>query len=124
MIPTILLVDDEPQFERLVKQRLRKKIKAGEFKLLFAKDGVEALKVLEAHQEIEMVLTDINMPNMDGLELAVYIRDSRRDVPVMLLTTETNPELIYQGNLAEIDGWLVKPFNLNSIVTRIKTIIS
>lgn len=74
MIPTILLVDDEIYFERMVRQRLRHKIKTGAFEMLFASDGIEALKKLEEHPHIEMVLMDINMPNMDGLTLIGEIR--------------------------------------------------
>lgn len=67
--PRILLVDDELSFERLIRQRLRHKIKEGQFELLFACDGIDALKTLKDQEGIDIVLTDINMPNMDGLTL-------------------------------------------------------
>mgnify|MGYP005842343853 CR=1 FL=1 len=69
-IPKILVVDDEVELERLIRQRFRKKIRAEEFEFLFAHNGKEALEILRQHpEEICLVLTDINMPEMDGLTL-------------------------------------------------------
>ena len=65
----ILVVDDEPDLEPLVRQRLRRQVRAGRYALHFAPDGLEALRVLAATPQIEMVVTDINMPRMDGLTL-------------------------------------------------------
>lgn len=65
----ILVVDDEPDLEPLMLQRMRRDIRSGRYKMSFARDGVEALQMLEADPDIDMVLSDINMPRMDGLTL-------------------------------------------------------
>ena len=65
----ILAVDDEPDFERLVLQRMRRDIRAGRYTFVFARNGVEALDRLNEDREIDMVISDINMPEMDGLTL-------------------------------------------------------
>ncbi len=65
----ILVVDDEPDLEPLIKLRMRRKIRSGVYSFEFAENGVEALEVLKQHQDIDMVVTDINMPQMDGLKL-------------------------------------------------------
>ena len=65
----ILVVDDEPDLELLIKQRFRKRIRASEFEFQFAANGVEALEALADGPGIDIVLTDINMPVMDGLTL-------------------------------------------------------
>ncbi|MCL1467962.1 response regulator [Argonema galeatum] len=65
----ILIVDDEPDLESLVCQKFRKKLRTEEFRLVFASNGVEALEKLRDYPDIDMVLTDINMPVMDGLTL-------------------------------------------------------
>jgi len=65
----ILVVDDEPDLELLIKQRFRKRIRAGELRFEFAGNGVEALQALEKEKDIDIVMTDINMPKMDGLTL-------------------------------------------------------
>ena len=65
----ILVVDDEPDLERLVRQRMRREIRAGIYSMAFARDGVEALEVLARSEPFDLVISDINMPRMDGLEL-------------------------------------------------------
>jgi signal transduction histidine kinase len=71
----ILVVDDESDVEALMGQRFRKRIRAGELELRFARNGVEALEILRSPDPIDLVLTDINMPQMDGLTLLGYISD-------------------------------------------------
>ncbi len=71
--PKILVVDDEPDLEHLVRQRMRREIRSGQYSFMFAHNGVEALEVLNEEQDIDMVLSDINMPRMDGLTLLEQI---------------------------------------------------
>ena len=71
--PKILVVDDEPDLEHLVRQRMRREIRSGQYTFMFAQNGVEALEVLNEEQDIDMVLSDINMPRMDGLTLLEQI---------------------------------------------------
>ena len=65
----ILVVDDEPDLEPLMLQRMRRNIRAGRYRFVFAQNGVEALERLSQDEDIAMVLSDINMPQMDGLTL-------------------------------------------------------
>ncbi len=69
----ILVVDDEPDLEPLVLQRMRRRIRSGQYSFLFAHNGVEALNVLRQEEDIDMVISDINMPQMDGLTLLEQI---------------------------------------------------
>ena len=69
MTARILVVDDEPDLERLILQRFRRPIRDGEFSFTFADDGVNALAKLDASPDTDMLLCDINMPRMDGLTL-------------------------------------------------------
>ena len=69
----ILVVDDEPDVEPLIRQRMRRDVRAGRYEFVFARDGVEALEMLEQQADIDMVLSDINMPKMDGLTLLAQI---------------------------------------------------
>ena len=68
-ITKILVVDDEPDVEHMMRQRMRRDVRAGRFELVFAHNGLEALAKLQADRDIGMVLSDINMPEMDGLSL-------------------------------------------------------
>ena len=72
----ILAVDDEPDFELLIRQRFRRQIRAGDFAFRFARHGEEALAVLAEEPDIELLLLDINMPVMDGLTLLSELRDA------------------------------------------------
>ena len=65
----VLVVDDEPEVEPMFRQRMRREIRAGLYEFLFAKSGVEALEVLDANPDVRLVITDINMPQMNGLVL-------------------------------------------------------
>ncbi|MCP3942000.1 MAG: SpoIIE family protein phosphatase [Desulfobacteraceae bacterium] len=69
MVSKILVVDDEPDFEALILQKFRRKIRKNDFEFFFARNGFEALEQLKANGDIDMILTDINMPQMDGLTL-------------------------------------------------------
>lgn len=75
MMSTILVVDDEPDLEILVLQKFRKRIQDGSVTFLFARDGIEALQSLENHPHIDLVVSDINMPRMDGLTLLQKLQE-------------------------------------------------
>ncbi|MGB7122218.1 MAG: response regulator, partial [Bradyrhizobium sp.] len=76
MTATILVVDDEPDLEALVLQKFRKQIRDGAVTFMFAHDGVEALQSIENHPDVDMVVSDINMPRMDGLSLLQKLQEA------------------------------------------------
>ncbi len=82
----ILVVDDEPDLERLVRQRMRREVRAGRYTLQFAQNGVEALEKLRADDQFDMVLSDINMPRMDGLTLLDQIRKISPDLRAVIVS--------------------------------------
>ena len=86
MTARILVVDDEPDLELLVTQKFRKEIREGEFRFLFAHDGEEALTVLEQERDIDLVLSDINMPRMDGLSLLARLIDRNDDFKAVIVS--------------------------------------
>ncbi|MFZ4532149.1 MAG: adenylate/guanylate cyclase domain-containing protein [Alsobacter sp.] len=75
MTARILVVDDEPDLEALLTQKFRREIRAGDFAFLFARDGVEALEIIAATPDLDLVLSDINMPRMDGLTLLARVQE-------------------------------------------------
>src|SRR3979411_3385240 len=76
MTATILVVDDEPDLEALVLQKFRRQIRDGAVAFVFAHDGLEALASIEANPHIDMVVSDINMPRMDGLSLLAKLQEA------------------------------------------------
>ena len=82
----ILVVDDEPDLEPLILQRMRRKIRSGSYSFEFARNGVEALEMLNIHQDIDMVVSDINMPQMDGLTLLEQIPKVDPDIRSIIIS--------------------------------------
>src|SRR5262245_34945905 len=76
MTATILVVDDEPDLEALVLQKFRRQIREGTVNFVFAHDGIEALASIEEHPHVDMVVSDINMPRMDGLSLLARLQEA------------------------------------------------
>ena len=82
-MPFTEAVDDEADIERLIRQRFRRQIRAGEFELRFAHHGEEALSAIAGEPDIDLLLLDINMPIMDGLTLLSDLRCGRSSFPPM-----------------------------------------
>ena len=86
MTATILVVDDEPDLETLVTQSFRKRVRGGEIEFLFAHDGVEALKVLSQRPDVDLLLSDINMPRMDGLTLLEELQKADEKLATLIVS--------------------------------------
>lgn len=86
MLAKILVVDDELPVESLIRQQFRKKIRAKEWEFIFASNGVEALNKIQADDQIDMVLTDINMPEMDGLTLLEKLKEVNPDIKTVVVS--------------------------------------
>ena len=86
MTPTILVVDDEPDLEALVQQKFRRQIRDGQVRFLFARDGAEALDVLGDRGTVDMVVSDINMPRMDGLTLLQKIQEADDQLSTVIVS--------------------------------------
>jgi adenylate cyclase len=83
---TILVVDDEPDLEALVRQKFRREIRAGEVSFVFAQDGVEALEAARQTPGLDLILTDINMPRMDGLTLLARIQEQPDPAAIVIVS--------------------------------------
>lgn len=114
---SILIVDDSASMRQLVSFTLQD---AG-FEVTQAVDGVDAL-AKSAPQKADMVITDLNMPNMDGIELIRQLRSKPeyKFTPIVMLTTESQDAKKQEGRQAGASGWIVKPFTPDQLVGVVK----
>jgi CheY-like chemotaxis protein len=100
--PLILVVDDEPDVEALFRQQFRRDLRAARFMMDFARSAAQALEIVaEAQASLILILSDVNMPGMSGLDLLLKARQARPDVPVIMITAygdaETRREAVERG---------------------------
>lgn len=120
----ILIVDDEPDVELLMKQRFRRQIRDNTFTLLFARNGVEALEILNKDPEIRMVISDINMPEMDGLTLLDRIHKELPDVIAIIVSAYGDMNNIRTAMNRGAFDFVTKPINFEDLnLTIDKTLI-
>jgi two-component system, NtrC family, sensor kinase len=123
MAAKILVVDDEVDLERLLKMRFRKQIKAQEIEFIFAHNGREALEILSIDRQIDMVLTDINMPEMDGLTLLSKLSEIDPNLKAVVLSAYGDMNNIRKAMNAGAFDFLTKPINFDDLsITIDKTV--
>ncbi len=117
---SILAVDDSASMRQMVSFTL----KGAGYDVVEAADGVQALNAAKK-QSVNLVLTDVNMPNMDGITLIKELRGlpNYKFTPMLMLTTESAPEKKQAGKAAGATGWIVKPFNPDQLLATIKKVL-
>ncbi len=123
MIKQILVVDDEPDLEALIQQKFRHQIRSGTVSFLFASDGVEALAVLQANRDVDMVVADINMPRMDGLTLLQKLQENEEKLSTIIVSAYGDMANIRTAMNRGAFDFLTKPIDFLDLETTIaKTI--
>ena len=119
-MPLILAVDDSPSMRKMVSFTLT----GAGYQVVEAVDGVDAYEKALA-QSFDLVLTDQNMPRLDGLGMTRKLRDHPqfKTVPILMLTTESSDLMKQAGRAAGATGWLVKPFDPARLLEVIKKVI-
>ena len=114
MSKKVLVVDDS----QTVRQQVSIALSQAGYEVLEAGDGVEGFDKISADEEIKLVVCDVNMPRMNGLEMVEKVRgESKYDkLPIVMLTTEGAPQLIARAKKAGAKGWIVKPFKADLLV--------
>jgi two-component system chemotaxis response regulator CheY len=110
----ILVVDDSSTMRGIVSSFLS----SNGFEVALAVDGLDGLVQLRKDPDIKLVVSDINMPNMDGLAMASKIRGElgNKTVRIVMLTTEDNPQMRARGKEIGVTGWIVKPFRGEAVL--------
>ena len=117
---SILVVDDS----NAIRQSVGFILEQAGYQIVPAVDGADAVPKLES-QSFDLVLTDVNMPNMDGIALTKHIRQSVRNkfVPILMLTTESQADMMKEGKEAGATGWIVKPFDAEKLLGTVKKLV-
>lgn len=116
----ILAVDDSPSMRQIVGMTLQS---AGH-EVVVASDGDEALEFAR-REPVDLVITDVNMPNMDGITLVRELRrlETYRFTPLLVLTTEASADKKFEGKSAGATGWVVKPFNPDRLLATVAKVL-
>ena len=121
----ILVVDDEKDVQVLFEQRFRKEMRNGEMQFVFAFSGEEALNLLNGYNhEAVLILSDINMPGMSGLELLQHIKEKHHEPPpvVMMITAYGDADNYNTAMKLGADDFLTKPLDFSSLREKLKAI--
>ncbi len=116
----VLVVDDSNSIRDMVSFTL----KSAGYETVEAKDGLEGLNKGKIGS-FDLVISDVNMPNMDGIMLCQELRKlpNFKFTPILMLTTESNTEVKMRGKAAGATGWLVKPFNPDKLLATVKRVV-
>ncbi len=120
MKKTILIVDDSASFRQVVGIAL----KTAGYDVIEGSDGADALKKMTG-QKIHLIVSDVNMPNMDGISFAAAVKDmpAYRFTPVIMLTTESAEARKQQGKAAGAKAWIVKPFKPDVLLAAVQKLV-
>ncbi len=117
---SIMAVDDSPSMRQMVSYVLKN---AG-YEVVLANDGELALELAE-DTRVSLVITDVNMPNMDGITLVRKLRNLQhyKFIPILILTTESSKQKKMQGKEAGATGWIVKPFDPDGLLNTLQRVL-
>lgn len=120
MTKTVLTVDDS----KTMLQMLQFALKQGGYQVIQGENGQEGLDLLEANDGIDVIITDINMPVMDGITFIKELRKKAKNkaTPVLILTTESSQAKKQEGRAAGATGWIVKPFDPGKLLEVIRKV--
>jgi two-component system, chemotaxis family, chemotaxis protein CheY len=122
MTRRIMTVDDSST----VRQMMRFTLEEAGYEVLEAVDGTDAVRKFAAGEKVDMLITDLNMPHMDGIELIRSVRkdSTNRFIPIIMLTTETQDSKRQEGKSAGASGWITKPFKPQQVLAVVRMVLA
>jgi two-component system chemotaxis response regulator CheY len=120
-MPTVLIVDDS----ETSRTQLRSDLQGASHTVVEASDGEEGLKKLAANPGVDIVISDVNMPNMDGLTMVSKIRSNSANakLKIFMLTTEATVDMKEKGKKAGVNAWIVKPYAKDKLLIAMEKIL-
>jgi two-component system, chemotaxis family, chemotaxis protein CheY len=118
MSKKIIVVDDSQS----VRQQVALALNQGGFTVMEAVDGLDGFNAISKTPDLALVICDVNMPGVNGLEMLESLKQAGRAVPVVMLTTEDQPQLINRAKKAGAKGWIIKPFKADLLLAAARKI--
>ncbi len=120
MAQKIIIVDDS----NAIRQSVSFILKENGYETMEACDGQDGLNKLKS-EKVDLIITDVNMPNMDGITMVKELRatDIHKFTPILVLTTESQASIMQEGKNAGATGWIVKPFSNDKLIATVKKVI-
>jgi two-component system chemotaxis response regulator CheY len=114
----IIVVDDSST----IRQQVSATLSEAGFEVVQATDGIDGIRTIEANQDASMVICDVNMPNMNGVQMLATVKANARYalLPIVMLTTEGDPALVKEARSAGAKGWLAKPFKPEMLLATVR----
>jgi two-component system chemotaxis response regulator CheY len=121
MAKKVLVVDDSAA----IRQSITYVLQQGGYDVVEAKDGLDGLAVLQGMAATDLIITDVNMPNLDGISLIRKVREipKYKFTPIIVLTTESQGSKMNEGKEAGATGWIVKPFSAEKLLGVVKKVV-
>lgn len=125
MVKKIILVDDSQTVHLSLDIAMEDLINSGQIEKVSYTNPLELIEDIHNGMCYDLCLTDINMPEMNGLDLTKFLKsnESTKVKPVLALTTESSPEMKQKGKAAGLTGWITKPFTKEKVITAIKRVL-
>jgi len=116
----IMVVDDSA----MIRMQVKRALTGAGHEVLEAVDGRDALEKLEGSREPSLLVCDVNMPRMNGIELLQQLRNKGFSAPIVMLTTEGQPDMIRKARLLGAKGWMIKPFKANMLLASVQKLVA
>jgi two-component system chemotaxis response regulator CheY len=121
MAKKVLVVDDSAA----IRQSITYVLQQGGYEVVEAKDGMDGLTALSGMDVADLIITDVNMPNLDGIAFIRKVRELPKNkfTPIIVLTTESQGSKMTEGKEAGATGWIVKPFSAEKLLGVVKKVV-
>lgn len=119
---TVLIVDDEEDIDILTRQRFRREIQSGEYVFHFARNGQEALERVAETTSIDIVVTDVNMPQMNGFELLLKMRDKHPAIKTVIISAYSDEQSMKTATKSGAAAFISKPLDFKELQSTLKSL--
>jgi len=120
-VKRILIVDDS----ETIRNQLRRLLEGKGYEVFEGVDGQNGFEQLRAHKGVNLIICDVNMPNVDGLTMCgkIHLDQDYKSIPILMLTTESSAELKSRGKAAGVTAWITKPFDAERLIAVLQKLI-